>query len=154
MSLSKKIADAGLSMPPYLPPAYAYQAVAVHNGVAYVSGHVPKTETGDLHPGKVGRDLTVEEGRAAVELATLNALSSLEYALGGLDRIERVLKLTVFVASAPEFNGQPKIADAASTLLNTIFGVDQRHARSAVGVSELPRNSCVEVEMIVALATP
>jgi enamine deaminase RidA (YjgF/YER057c/UK114 family) len=154
MSLSKKIADAGLSLPPYLPPAYAYQAVAVHNGVAYVSGHVPKTETGDLNPGKVGRDVTVEEGRAAAELATLNALSSLDHALGGLDRIERVLKLTVFVASAPDFNGQPKIADAASTLLNTIFGDDKRHARSAVGVAELPRNSCVEVEMIVALTTP
>ena len=151
MNLSKKIADAGLSLPPYLPPAYAYQAVTVHNGVAYVSGHVPKTETGDLHPGKVGRDVTVDQARAAAELATLNALSSLDHALGGLDRVERVLKLVVFVASAPEFNGQPKIADAVSTLLNTIFGDDKRHARSAVGVAELPRNSSVEVEMIVAL---
>jgi enamine deaminase RidA (YjgF/YER057c/UK114 family) len=154
MNLSKKIADAGLSLPPYIPPAYAYQPVTVHNGVAYVSGHVPKTETGDLYPGKVGRDVTVDEGRAAAELATLNALSSLNHALGGLDRVDKVLKLMVFVASAPEFNGQPKVADAASTLLNTIFGDDKRHARSAVGVSELPRNSCVEVEMIVALVTP
>ena len=73
MSLSKKIADAGLSLPRYVPPAYAYQAVTVHNGVAYVSGHVPQTETGDLHPGKVGRDVTVDELRAgfdAVVLAT------------------------------------------------------------------------------------
>jgi enamine deaminase RidA (YjgF/YER057c/UK114 family) len=154
MGLSKKIADAGLSLPRYMPPAYAYQAVTVHNGLAYVSGHVPKTETGDLHPGKVGRDVTVDQGRAAAEIATLNALSSLDHALGGLDRVDRVLKLMVFVASAPEFNGQPRIADAASMLLNTIFGDDKGHARSAVGVSELPRNSCVEVELFVALATP
>jgi enamine deaminase RidA (YjgF/YER057c/UK114 family) len=154
MNFSKKIANAGLSLPRYLPPVSAYQAVTVHSGLAYVSGHVPKTETGDLHPGKVGRDVTIDQGCAAVELATLNALSSLDHALGGLDRIERILKLMVFVASAPEFNGQPKIADAASTLLNAIFGDDKRHARSAVGVCELPRNSCVEVEMIVALVTP
>jgi enamine deaminase RidA (YjgF/YER057c/UK114 family) len=75
MNLPKKIVDAGLSLPRYLPPAYAYQAVTVHNGLAYVSGHVPKTETGDLHLGKVGCDVTVDQGRAAAELATLNALS-------------------------------------------------------------------------------
>jgi enamine deaminase RidA (YjgF/YER057c/UK114 family) len=152
-TIKERMAEAGLTLPAYMPPAYAYRSVVAHGGVAYVSGHVPKTADGDLNPGKLGRDVTLEQGRAAAELATLNALSSLDAALGSLERVERVLKIVVFVASAPGFADQPKVADAASALLNTIFGDDDRHARSAVGVAELPRNSSVEVEMIVALAT-
>jgi enamine deaminase RidA (YjgF/YER057c/UK114 family) len=147
----KRVAEAGLALPPYMPPAYAYQSVVTHDGIAHVSGHVPKTASGDLHPGKLGRDVTLDQGRAAAELATLNALSSLEHELGSLDRVERVVKIVVFVASAPGFNEQPKVADAASSLLNRIFGDEKRHARSAVGVAELPRNSSVEVEMVVAV---
>ena len=150
--IGEGMAEAGLTLPAYVPPAYAYRSVVEHAGIAYVSGHVPKTADGDLHPGKLGREVTLDEGRAAAELATLNALASLSHALGGLERVERVLKIVVFVASAPGFKDQPKVADAASVLLNSVFGDDDRHARSAVGVAELPRNSSVEVEMVVAVA--
>ena len=150
-AVKSKMARAGFVLPKYTPLAYAYQSVTVHKDVAYVSGHVPKTDTGDLHPGKVGAEVSVEDARAAAELATLNALASLDNALGGLDRVVQILKIVVFVASAPGFNGQPKVADAASALLNEAFGEENRHARSAVGVAELPRNSSVEVEMVVAL---
>jgi enamine deaminase RidA (YjgF/YER057c/UK114 family) len=149
----ERLGKAGLALPPYMPPAYAYQSVVEHDGVAYVSGHVPKSAGGDLHPGKVGQEVTLEQAQAAGELATLNALSSLNHRLGGsLDRVDRILKIVVFVASAPGFNGQPKVADAVSELINRIFGDEKRHARSAVGVAELPRNSSVEVEMVVAIA--
>jgi enamine deaminase RidA (YjgF/YER057c/UK114 family) len=151
--IEQKIDAAGWSLPPCIAPAYAYQSVAVHGEIAYVSGHVPKTESGDLHPGKVGRDITLDQARAAAELATLNALSSLGNALGGLDRVERVVKLVVFVASGEGFNEQPKVAEAASALLNVAFGVNPGHARSAVGVAELPRNSSVEVELVAVVKT-
>lgn len=151
-SIDQRLVATGVTLPAYMPPAYAYQSVVEHAGVAYVSGHVPKTADGDLHPGKVGHDVTLEEARTAAELATLNALASLRHELGGsLDRVQRVLKIVVFVASAPGFKNQPKVADAVSEMLNNVFGADRRHARSAVGVAELPRNSSVEVEMMVAV---
>jgi len=126
--------------------------VQVDNGVAYVSGSVPKTGDVDLHPGKVGKDVTVAQAQEAAKLALLNSLSSLDNALGGLEAVRKILKMTVFVASAPGFNLQPKVADAASELLREVFDERGFHARSAVGVAELPRNSCVEIELTVAVA--
>lgn len=141
----------GVELPAYQVPAYSYQSVVVHQGIAYVSGSVPKTGNADLHPGKVGACITVEQAQEAARLALLNALASLNFAAGGLDQVAKVLKITVFVASAPSFNGQPKVADAVSDLLLRIFGDRAGHSRSAVGVAVLPRDSCVEVEMIVAV---
>lgn len=143
----------GYELPPFQPPAYGYTSTIVHRGVAYVSGHVPKTGMYDLHPGKVGRDVSLDEAQAAAKLAVMNALSTLNEAIGGLDKVEQFLKITLFVASAPNFNHQPKVADAATNLLHDIFGKRGSHARSAVGVAELPRNSSVEIELTVAVKT-
>lgn len=138
-------------LPPYQAPAYGYTAVLNHNGVAWVSGNIPKTGDHDLHPGKVGKDVTLEQAKEAAELAVLNALASLSHHIGGLDNVVQILKITVFVASAPNFNQQPRVADAATYLLRDILGERGNHARSAVGVAELPRNSSVEIELVAAV---
>ncbi len=95
--------------------------------------------------------MDLDQARQAARLCILQGLASLNLALGSLDRVERILKITGFVASAPGFNQQPKVIDAASELLVEIFGEAGRHARSAVGVAELPRNVAVEIEMVVGL---
>ncbi|WP_313200521.1 RidA family protein [Rhizobium sp.] len=149
--MTNNIVYNGRELPAYQAPAYGYTSTIVHRGVAYVSGHVPKTGAYDLNPGKVGRDVSLEEAQAAAQLAVMNALSTLNEAIGGLENVEQFLKITVFVASAADFNQQPKVADAATNLLHDIFGKRGSHARSAVGVAELPRNSCVEIELTVAV---
>jgi enamine deaminase RidA (YjgF/YER057c/UK114 family) len=141
----------GFEIPSYQAPAYGYSSVMVFQGTAWVSGSVPKIGTDDLHPGKVGANVTVEQAREAANLAVRNALASLSHAVGSLDNVIQVLKITVFVASAAGFNQQPKVADAATMLLKEILGERGSHARSAVGVAELPRNSSVEIEMVVAV---
>jgi enamine deaminase RidA (YjgF/YER057c/UK114 family) len=141
----------GYTIPEYQAPAYAYSSVIVYNGQAWVSGCVPKTGEHDLHPGKVGSDVTLEQAREAADLALRNALASLAHAIDNLDNVIQVLKITVFVASAPGFNGQPRVADAATHLLRDILGDRGSHARSAVGVAALPRNSCVEIEIVAAV---
>jgi enamine deaminase RidA (YjgF/YER057c/UK114 family) len=149
--IEQYLKDLGIELPAYQPPAWAYRSVMIHDHVAYVSGHVPKTGDLVLYPGKVGADVTVEQAGEAVELAILNVLASLKNAVGSLDQIAQVLKMVVFVASASGFNQQPQVADFASNLLRKIFGESGIHARSAVGVAELPRNCAVEVELIVSL---
>jgi enamine deaminase RidA (YjgF/YER057c/UK114 family) len=146
----KQLEKLGIELPEYQPPSWAYQSVVQHGGVAYVSGHVAKTGDVVLHPGKVGDTVTEEQAKEAARLATLNALASLNQALGTLDKVKQILKIVVFVASAEGFNRQPVVADTVSNLLRDIFGEAGIHARSAVGVAELPRNSAVEVELIVA----
>lgn len=141
----------GHEIPAYQPPNYAYTSVLIHRDQAWVSGSVPKTGAHDLHPGKVGGEVTVEQAQEASELALRNALASLSHAIGGLDNVEQMLKMTVFVASAPGFIQQPTVADAATNLLRAILGDRGHHARSAVGVAELPRNSCVEIELVAAI---
>jgi len=139
------------SLPDYQPPANVYASVVRHGSIAYVSGHIAKTPAEVSFTGKAGADISLDDARRSAELATLNALASLSHALDGLQQLDRIVKLTVFVASAPGFNEQPKVADAASALLQTMFGEKGTAARSAIGVAELPRNASVEVEMIVAL---
>lgn len=141
----------GHEIPPYQPPAYGYASVLLYQGQAWVSGSVAKTGDHDLHPGKVGTDVTLDQAKEAAVLATLNALSSLSQAIGGLDNVAQVLKITVFVASAAGFNQQPRVADASTYLLREILGDRGNHARSAIGVAELPRNSSVEIELVVAV---
>jgi enamine deaminase RidA (YjgF/YER057c/UK114 family) len=100
--------------------------------------------------GKVGAAVSLEAARGEARLCILQGLACLRQALGSLDRIERILKVIGYVASAPGFNDQPKVMDAASDLLVEIFGEAGRHARAAVGVAELPRDAAVEIEMVVA----
>lgn len=144
----------GFEIPAYQPPAYGYTAVLVHEGQAWVSGSVPKTGEHDLHPGKVGADVSLEQAREAAVLAIRNALASLSHTVGGLDNVVQVLKITVFVSSAAGFNQQPRVADAATHFLRDVLGERGNHARSAVGVAELPRNSSVEIELVAAVRMP
>jgi len=149
--IDDRIERLGLTLPEAAVPSFNYVPVTVHRGVAYVSGQLPKRD-GDVRVfGKLGAEVDLETARGEARICILQALACLKAELGSLDRIERILKLTGFVASAPGFNAQPKVLDAASDLIGDVFGESGRHARSAVGVAELPRNACVEIEMTVAL---
>jgi enamine deaminase RidA (YjgF/YER057c/UK114 family) len=149
--VESRLAAKGYRLPEPVPPAYQYVAVVCHRGVAYVSGQIPRSGNQILMTGKLGADVTVEQGQRAAEACVLQALAQLKAELGDLDRVERVLKVTGFVASAPGFGQQPQVMDAASNLLLEAFGTAGRHARSAVGVAELPRGVPVEVELVVAV---
>jgi enamine deaminase RidA (YjgF/YER057c/UK114 family) len=142
----------GLVLPGPYPPHEPLDAVVVHGGRARTSGQLPRDHDGALvHPGVVGAGVTVEQGAAAARWCALNALSVLQRELGDLDRIERVLTVLGFVASAPGFVQQPAVVDGASRLLHDVFGEAGRHSRSAVGVAALPRGGAVEIEVEVAL---
>lgn len=132
-------------------PKFQYEPVVVHDRVAYVSGQLP-WEMGRLpSTGPVGTVVDIEAAQHCARLCVLQALSGLKRALGSLERIERVLKVTGFVASAPTFHEQPRVVDAASRLLVDLFGDSGRHARSAIGVTSLPREAPVEIEFVVAV---
>jgi enamine deaminase RidA (YjgF/YER057c/UK114 family) len=126
-------------------------AVVVHGGVARTSGQLPRIDGELTCLGTLGDSVTVEEGAEAAAVCALNALSVLEVALGSLDRVERVLTLTGFVASTPDFHRQPDVVDGASTVLVQVFGDAGRHTRSAIGVASLPRGGAVEIELTVAV---
>ncbi|HUU73556.1 MAG TPA: RidA family protein [Burkholderiales bacterium] len=146
-----RIAELGITLPEAKKPAFEYVAVALHDNIAYVSGQLPWLDAEHVIDGKVGDGCSLDKAQEAARLCTLFALAALKAQLGNLDSIEQVLKVTGFVASAPGFNAQPKVIDAASKLLGDIFGEQGRHARSAVGVAELPRGAAVEIEFVVAL---
>lgn len=151
-ALRRRLALLGLRLPEVKAPKFQYVPVVVHNGLAYVSGQVPWVE-GVIKPqGKVEKDVSIDDAKEGARLAALQALSWLNQTLpGGLDEIDRVIKLTGFVASASGFNQQPVIIDAASEIMTKVFGQAGQHARSAIGVAELPSNAAVEVEFIFAL---
>jgi enamine deaminase RidA (YjgF/YER057c/UK114 family) len=149
--IEEKLASLGLALPEAATPAFHYVPVTLHNGVAYVSGQLPRVDGGLSAVGKLGAEVSLEQAQEAARLCILHGLACLKQALGSLDAVERVLKLTGFVASASGFTQQPVVIDAASRLLTDLFGENGRHARSAVGVAELPRNSPVEIEMILAV---
>lgn len=147
----QRLAEKGLHLPAFTAPAYQYQAVVVHQGVAYVSGQIPREGNDVFITGKVGDQVDLATAQEAARRCVLGALAALKAALGNLDRIEHVLKVTGFVASTAGFTQQPQVIDAASNLLFDAFGEAGRHARSAVGVAELPRGVPVEIEFVVAV---
>ena len=149
--VERRLRDLGLTLPQAATPAFVYQPVVVWGDVAYVSGQLPKVDGEVRLTGKLGDSVSMAEGQEAARICVLQALAVLKEALGNLDRVGRIVKVTGFVASAPGFVDQPKVIDAASTLLGEVFGEAGRHARSAVGVAELPRNSPVEIEFVVGL---
>jgi enamine deaminase RidA (YjgF/YER057c/UK114 family) len=151
MSVESKLKQLGLTLPDAVPPAFQYVAVVVHNGTAWVAGQIPRAGQTVLFTGKCGAEIGLEQARQAARACVLAALAQLKDALGSLDRVERVLKVTGFVASAQGFTQQPQVLDAASELLVQVFGEAGRHARSAIGVAELPRGVPVEVELVVAV---
>jgi enamine deaminase RidA (YjgF/YER057c/UK114 family) len=151
MNIDARLAALALTLPAPRAPAFAYVPVAVHGDLAWVSGQLPWNTDGSLPKGKLGADLAVEQGRAAARMCVLNGLAVLRETIGSLDRVARIVKVAGFVASAPGFVEQPAVVDGASTLIAEIFGEAGRHARSAVGVAELPRGVPVEIEFVAAL---
>jgi len=149
--IDARISELGIILPAARKPAFEYVAVALHDDIAYVSGQLPWLDAQHVISGKVGADVDLERAQEAARLCTLFALANLKDAIGSLDSVERILKVTGFVASAPGFVEQPKVIDAASKLLGDIFGKNGRHARSAIGVAELPRGAAVEIEYVIAV---
>jgi len=152
VQIRQRLDELGLVLPGPYPPHDPLEAVVIHGGRARTSGQLPRDHDGRLvHPGVVGAEVTVEQGAEAARWCALNALSVLQAELGALDRVERVLTVLGFVASAPGFVAQPAVVDGASRLLHDVFGDAGRHSRSAVGVAALPRGGAVEIEVEVAL---
>jgi enamine deaminase RidA (YjgF/YER057c/UK114 family) len=149
--ITARLAELGLTLHGPHPPHDPLDAVAIHDGVARTSGQLPRIEGKLTCLGRLGDDVTVEQGRQAAAVCALNALAVLEAALGSLDRISRVLTVTGYVSSVPDFHEQPAVIDGASQVLADVFGEAGRHTRSAVGVAALPRDGAVEIEVTVAL---
>ncbi len=139
----------GLELPPVAKPAGNYVPAVRAGSLLFTAGQVP-FEGGELRlTGKVGEAVSMEEAQRAARLCALNALAAAASEAGGLDRVSRIVKVVGYVASAPGFNGQPQVLNGASDLLGEVFGEAGLHARSAVGVAELPLNAPVEVELVV-----
>lgn len=150
MSIEARLKELGIELPDAASPSFNYVPVILHRGIAYVSGQMPKVDGEVRVFGKVGAEVDLPTAQGEARICILQGLACLRQALGSLDRVEQVLKINGFVASAPGFNAQPKVLDAASDLLAEIFGEAGRHARAAIGAAELPRNAAVEIEMTVA----
>ena len=150
MTPEEKITQLGLSLPPAPKPVGFYQPFVVSGKLAFLSGQIPKDATGKLLTGKVGKDLSLAEGQAAARLAALNALSIMKNLIG-FEKIRRVVKMTGFVQTAPDFYEIPAVLNKASELFAEVMGEQGSHARSAVGMASLPLNAAVEIELILEL---
>jgi enamine deaminase RidA (YjgF/YER057c/UK114 family) len=150
MKILDRLKALQLDLPPAPAPAASYITVVEASGLAFVSGQGPMEGTEPVYVGRVGEALTEEEGYLASRLAVLNALAALD-AHVGLERVTRIVKLTGWVSSAPDFYRQPRVVDGASDLLIALFGDQGLHARCALGVHVLPFNIPVEIELIAAV---
>ena len=147
--IEEKIKELGLELPEVAKPLAAYIPAKQVGNLVMTSGQVPLVKGVINFAGKVGSDLTEEEGQKAAQICALNCLAAIKGVIGNLDKVVEVVKLTVFVASAETFTSQPKVANGASELIGKIFGESGKHVRSAVGVTSLPLNASVEIEMTV-----
>lgn len=148
-SPSSRLAGLGLELPPVARPVAAYVPATASGGWVMTSGQLPTVDGHLVAVGKVGGEVSEADGVRCAERAALNALAAVAAVAGGLDRIARVVKVTVFVASTPDYTGQPRVANGASELLGAVFGEAGAHVRSAVGVAVLPLDAPVEVELTV-----
>jgi enamine deaminase RidA (YjgF/YER057c/UK114 family) len=137
-----------LELPPVAAPVASYVPVVVSRGLAFVAGQVPLEDGKPMATGRLGEEIDTDQGASLARRCALQALAALRAELGSLDRVTRIAKVTVFVASADTFTEQPKVANGASDLLGEVFGDSGKHARAAVGVPVLPLGVPVEVEMI------
>lgn len=150
MTVAARLAELGIALPAPSAPLASYVPVVIHGGLATVSGQLPFAPDGTLPSGRLGDGVSLEEGQAAARRCAIMILAQLAQA-GAIERIERIVRLGVFVASAPGFTDQHKVANGASDLLAEVLGDAGRHARAAVGVAELPLGVPVEVDAVVAL---
>ena len=151
MSIEKRLAECGITLPEAAVPVASYVPVVVVGGLAHVSGQLPFIN-GQLVKGRLGEDVSPEDGATAARACGLMILAQIK-AAGLLDRVERVVKLGAFVNSIADFVDQPKIANGASELMVEVFGEAGRHARSAVGVPTLPLGAAVEVDAVIAVSS-
>jgi enamine deaminase RidA (YjgF/YER057c/UK114 family) len=152
MSVEDKLRSLSLELPTPPLPVGSYIPVQVIGNLAFVSGQTARIDGVRRYLGKVGREVTPEDAYLSARDASLNCLAALKQALGDLDRIKRIIKVLGFVNSAPGFNQQPSVINGCSELLLQLYGQNGPHARSAVGVAELPFGASVEIEMIVEVA--
>ncbi|HIQ16793.1 MAG TPA: RidA family protein [Novosphingobium capsulatum] len=151
VSIDARLAELGLELPVAAAPVAAYVPTVLAGGLLHVSGQLPFID-GKLVTGRLGEDVSLEDGTAAAKACGLMLLAQAKAALGSLDRIEQVVKLGVFINSAGTFTDQPKVANGASELMVAVFGDAGRHARSAVGVPVLPLGAAVEVDAVFAVS--
>ena len=149
--IEEKISQLGFTLPAAPKPLASYIPAVKAGNLVFTAGQLPIKDGSLVFKGKLGKDLSEDEGKKAAQLCVLNCLSAIKAVIGDLDNIEQIIKLTVFVSSAVGYRDQPKIANGASDFLAQVFGDNGKHARSAVGVSELPMNSPIEIDMIVKI---
>jgi enamine deaminase RidA (YjgF/YER057c/UK114 family) len=149
---SERLQALGWGLPPVTKPVGTYVPALRHGDLLFLSGQLPVQDGNVIQTGQVGRDRTLAEAQQAARLCVLNAIAVAADAAGGVDRLARVLKVVVYVASAPGFTDQHKVANGASELLADVFGDSGRHARAAVGVAELPLNAAVEIDVTFAVS--
>ena len=149
MKIADRLQELGLKLPKAAAPVASYQPLVVEGGLVHLSGQLPFVD-GNLVTGKLGGEVSLEQGQEAARACGLMILAQLE-AHGLLERVRKMVKLGVFVASTPDFYDQPKVANGASDLMAEVFGDAGKHARSALGVAVLPLNAVVEVDAVIAL---
>ena len=149
MSIAERLEENGIILPVPGAPIAAYVPAVRTGNLLFVSGQLPRSSGALLFPGKLGDNVTVEQGQAAARACVVNALAAIQQAMGSLDAVRQVVRLNGYVACVPAFDGQSKIIDGASSLLQSIFGDAGRHSRVAIGVAALPLNASVELDLIV-----
>ncbi len=150
--IEDQLKQLNITLPTPPKPAGSYIPVVISGNLAFVSGQIPMQDGKVLYTGKVPSEKSIEEAQNAAKLCAINLLAQLKANLGSLDRITKIVRVSGFVNCTPEFSEQPKIINAASDLFFEIFGEKGKHSRIAVGVSSLPLNSTVEIDMIVEFA--
>lgn len=148
--IEDRLKELGIDLPDAAAPVASYVAAVEAGGMLYISGQLPFVD-GELMTGKVGDTRSEDDAAKAARACGIMLIAQMKAALGSLDRVERIVKLGVFVASMPDFTGQPKAANGASELMADVFGDAGKHARSAVGVPALPLDATVEIDAVVAV---
>ena len=151
-AVNARLAELGISIPAVTKPVAAYVPAVISGNLVFTAGQLPFVDGVLPATGKVGAEVAPDDAAGYARTAVLNALAAAQSVIGSLDRVTRVVKVVVFVASPPDFSGQPAVANGASTVLGEIFGEAGAHARSAVGVAVLPLDAPVEVELILEFA--
>ena len=149
MSVEARLAELGLELPEVATPAGSYVPAVISGNLVFTAGQIPLVDGKLMAEGRLGAEISPEQGKEIAQRCALNAIAAVKSVLGDLGRVKRVVKVVGFVASTPEFTAQPGVVNGASELLQAAFGDAGIHARSAVGVAVLPLNSPVEVELVV-----
>jgi enamine deaminase RidA (YjgF/YER057c/UK114 family) len=151
MSIESNLEEIGITLPAVAKPVASYIPVTRTGNIVYTAGQLPMMEGTLRFVGKLGRDLGIEDGQESARIALLNALAAVKSEIGDLEKVEKVLRMNVFVNSAEDFTDQAKVANGASELLEKIFGDRGRHTRCAIGANTLPLGAAVELDLIVAV---